>query len=145
QWEYACRANTTTPWWFGGDPRQMTRADNCLDRRGLILIGRRPGDAADDGFALHAPVGSFAANPFGLHDLYGNVAEWCRDPICSYAAVAPRRGDGLRTRAEVRGRCLRGGSLASPATQARSASRRAPLPGVRTYTHGLRPARRLES
>ena len=76
EWECACRAGTTTRWYFGDDETNLGRH---------AWIG---------GSATH-PVGLLPANPFGLHDLYGNVWEWCWD-WHDYAA---------------KGRALRGGAF----------------------------------
>ena len=56
----------------------------------------------DDGWVEHAPVGLFRPNPFGLHDVAGNVWEYTRDHAASYE-IAPRSGDGLRVGPEHRG------------------------------------------
>jgi len=147
QWEYAARAGTDTPWWCRDEPRALRATDNLLDERGVRLFAPGRTDVAflpvDDGFALHAPVGSFLANPFGLYDVHGNVSEWCLDPVSDYRAIQPRAGDGLRERSDVRGRCLRGGSMWTPAKLARCSARRDPLPNARTFSYGLRPARRI--
>jgi formylglycine-generating enzyme required for sulfatase activity/serine/threonine protein kinase len=65
EWEYACRAGTTTIFYTGDDPQEAAKMAN--------MVG------AADGFPLSAPVGSFPTNPFGLYDMYGNVWEMCRD------------------------------------------------------------------
>lgn len=80
----------------------------------------------DDGFAFVAPVGSFAANQFGLHDVIGNVSEWCYEGFYSKG---------------VRRFCIRGGSYNDVAFNARSAFRLRNALGGESYTLGLRPAR----
>ncbi len=70
QWEYACRAGTTTATSFG----------DKLGRRQANFQGK-PYNGGEDGPRLRraARVGSYPANPWGLHDMHGNVVEWCRD------------------------------------------------------------------
>ncbi len=84
EWEYACRAGTTTPWNCGRDPEKLRRVANVGD---LLRRELRPPPPMDrfhhhhapweDGYALSAPVGSFEPNGFGLYDMHGNVAEMC--------------------------------------------------------------------
>ena len=70
QWEYACRAGTTTATSFG-DSLSSTQANF----KGKPYNGGKPGPSLNRA----APVGSYPANPWGLHDMHGNTFEWCRD------------------------------------------------------------------
>jgi formylglycine-generating enzyme required for sulfatase activity/serine/threonine protein kinase len=71
QWEYACRAGTTTPFNFG--TANNGAPSNCN--------GKAPYGTAEQGPALGStvPVGSYRPNAFGLYDMHGNVSEWCWD------------------------------------------------------------------
>jgi len=95
QWEYACRAGTTSAYWTGDDLNMLIGAEN-IDDSGLDLEGSPP-PPAQDAFRLIAPVGSLGVNPFGLFDMHGNVSEWCRD-VYHYDLGDDRlaRGDGAR-------------------------------------------------
>jgi formylglycine-generating enzyme required for sulfatase activity len=88
-------------------------------------------------------VGSFAANGFGLHDVIGNVAEWCRESRGSYTDPV-RAGDGERQTAASTVAVHRGGDFGASALLARSACRRPDPVGNRGDTIGVRPVRVLE-
>jgi len=150
QWEYAARAGTTTPWWTGAERDSLAGAANLIDEsaRGagadFRTLAEWPG--FDDGWAVHAPVGTFAPNPFGLHEVAGNVFEYCRDGFGSldgrpaHDPVAPIDGRARRV--------VRGGSWHYPASLARSSYRGSKPPdrdarGRTSNNIGLRPALEL--
>ena len=146
QWEYSTRAGTDTTWWTGNDRVSIAAesAGNLADSWTKRMGGPAEWgyeDWLEDGWMVHAPVGSFRPNGFGLHDVIGNVWEWCRDGYGLYEwGVEP--GDGLRkvTGPRLQVRVRRGGGYSISAGVARSAYRIANRPGYR-FGNGVRPAR----
>jgi len=141
QWEYACRAGTTTVWaWPHED---LHRGANIADAAAEEMGFASAFEPWDDDYGLHAPVGSFAANDFGMFDMHGNVWEWCLDEVGDYAGPV-RPGDGLHLEILFAGNhVLRGGSFGWPGFEARSARRGAHEATVRDTDCGMRAARPL--
>ena len=157
QWEYACRAGTTTEFWFGGREKATGTpgrpAVNFADRS----FGRGHGGAEEslnDGFALHAPIFRATPNPWGFFHITGNVSEWCLDEYRRYQLPGDwraNRPDGEEfLPASVRAprsagtsrpisRVVRGGSYQYGLDAARSSDRMT-LTSTATGPIGLRPA-----
>ena len=75
QWEYACRAGTTTALNNG---KNLTYTEKCDNMNEMGRYGQNVNDGKG-GYAQHTVVGSYPANDWGLYDMHGNVAEWCLD------------------------------------------------------------------
>ncbi len=136
QWEYAARAGTTTRWYFGDDASQLPLHANFADRTLLeSAAGQHPyaHPSWDDGAERITQVGQYLPNPWGLHDVYGNLWDWCHD---HYTAELPGGRDPLHFDPDARGprvyRVARGGAWLSPPDYCRSAFRHRFVPGIQS-------------
>ena len=116
QWEYACRAGTTTAYSWGN----FISSKNASYSRGLV-----------DGTT---PVGKYSANPWGFHDMHGNVYEWCADWHGTYPSGSLTNPEGPASGLQ---RVIRGGSWLAGETNLRSAERIKALV-ARTDNYGFR-------
>ena len=142
QWEYAARAGTGTVWWTGNEKSTLEGMENLADLsfRNTVPYSGIRFEGWNDQFPFHAPVGSFPHNPWGFHDMLGNISEWCLDGRASYSEPT-RPGDGFRLHVLSRSQVKRGGSYRTEAERARSACR--PHRGVISSNIGFRTARRV--
>lgn len=140
EWEYAARAGTQTARYWGDDDASLCRHANIADRTGKAIasISSWAYDGCDDGYKVSSPVGRFAANRFGLHDMLGNVWEWTSSPYDQAYAGGEKRA---ASPGEGGTRVNRGGSWFLRPGYARSAGRDSDPPVHRGLSLGLRLAR----
>jgi len=151
EWEYACRAGTSDDYWWGNKQSKAVGCGNFCDTSFRSKITKAPGGPAaqgegksagrlfefDDGWAYTSPVRHYRSNPWGFHDMLGNVWEWCQDafdPHCYEAKVlhAPVGMSGSY-------RPIRGGSFADGPDACRSAFRHRAAPDYASSKIGFRP------
>jgi len=132
EWEYACRAGTTTPFHCG-----ETITSDLANYHGYYTYGQGP-----KGIYRRetTEVGSFPPNAFGLHDMHGNVWEWCQDHWHSNYDDAPTDGRAWIEVEDSEQRIHRGGSWADDPRNCRSAFRFDDAPDVIDYSLGFRVA-----
>lgn len=132
EWEYACRAGTTTAYSFGEDPKK-------LDDHGWHFDNSEYKETGENGYH---PVGAKHANAWGLYDMHGNVAEWCFDQYDKdwYAKLAAKGGiaSGAEAICWPEGksrypRVIRGGHYESEAVGCRSAIRQGSHPRMNEH------------
>ncbi|MCE9594391.1 MAG: SUMF1/EgtB/PvdO family nonheme iron enzyme [Planctomycetes bacterium] len=144
QWEYAARAGTSTAWSTGSDLHALEGSANLCDADAVAAgVPWRPAEEwLHDGHVVHAPVGSFRPNAFGLFDVHGNVFEWCRDALAADSAAIDAAGEKDPRFATI-SRVMRGGSFGDPAVFARSGLRAELAGDSKNYILGVRPMRRV--
>ncbi len=145
EWEYACRAGTTTRYNSGDDPAGLVRVGNVWDSSTEEAF---PSSAnrlsGSDGYPFTSPVGRYRSNGFGLYDMHGNAFEWCEDWYGSdYYGQSPSRDP--RGPSSGSSRVVRSSSWFHQASSCRSAHRAGSEPSVRYNNGGFRVLCRLES
>lgn len=139
EWEYVARAGSTSRFSFGDRDDELCGHGNGADRS-TDFSWRN--DSCDDGYGNTAPVGSFAANAFNVHDMHGNVWEWMEDCWNDSYTGAPDDGTAWED-GDCDHRVLRGGSWSSRPRHLQSASRSEGTPDGRLVIFGFRVARTL--
>jgi formylglycine-generating enzyme required for sulfatase activity len=130
EWEYACRAGTDTPFSFGVQitPEQVNYNGNYPYAGGEKGVYREQ----------TVPVKSLPPNAWGLYEMHGNVWEWCADGLRTYDGKPQQDPIGPILEGEEAPPAFRGGSWLDDAWWARSACRRAHLPGLASLAQGFR-------
>jgi formylglycine-generating enzyme required for sulfatase activity len=145
QWEYACRAGSATPMWYGSPDADFSQVANMADYtiRNLAYEGWRPKSPDlvprearfNDGKLVTADVGSYRPNPWGLYDMHGNAAEWTRT---NYRPYPYRDDDGRDTVSAEGDKVVRGGSWYDRPRRSRSSFRLSYPAWQRVYNVGFR-------
>jgi formylglycine-generating enzyme len=141
EWEYACRAGTTTLFQFGDRVEDLSTYANIADQSARVKFANwAHAIDTDDGYPCTAPVGKLKPNAWGLYDMHGNVWEWCSDIYDKefYKQAFTYDPPGAKAGSL---RVCRGGSWAHSPKDCRSAVRLGLDPAARNQFRGLRIAR----
>ncbi|MGE4004247.1 MAG: formylglycine-generating enzyme family protein, partial [Planctomycetaceae bacterium] len=144
EWEYACRAETTTRFASGDSEDNMFIVGNFAHDAVETLLRPDDEDNWDDGYPLTAPSGLFQPNRFGLFDMHGNVWEWCQDSYSSSAYGNSKKTDPTGPDETGEFRVARGGSWAHAPKTARSSDRMAFKATDRNLLVGFRVVREAD-
>jgi formylglycine-generating enzyme required for sulfatase activity len=138
EWEYSCRATTTTRYSSGDDPETLAKVGNVADGTAKKECPNWPPTiTGEDGYVLTAPVGQFQPNKFGLYDMHGNVWEWCEDWFDEkYYGNSPGQDPTGPDAGSFRVR--RGGAFFSVPLNCRAACRLWEVPAMRFCDIGFR-------
>src|SRR5262245_21947848 len=136
EWEYAARAGTTTPFWWG-----ISLSPDQANYNATTTYG--PSGRAGPWRQRTVPVDSFTPNPWGLYQMHGNVWEWVQDGWHQDYKGAPSDGSARQPAANCETRVLRGGSWLNGPRGLRSARRHGASPDFRRSDVGFRLAMTL--
>lgn len=142
QWEWSCRAGSGTRYWWGPDEDRSGKVANVGDRALKKVHPEWPRAimAMDDGHAFCAPVGSYRANGFGLHDMLGNVWEFCGSRHGAYPREASTDPGDLGKQESY---SVRGGGWSNLPVNCRCADRNSDPPHFGHSNLGFRVALQL--
>jgi formylglycine-generating enzyme required for sulfatase activity len=138
EWEYSCRAKTTTRYYSGDDEATLAHVANLADPSAKRKIPAwRTTTSHDDGYVFTAPVGQLRPNAFGLHDMHGNLWEWCADWYdADYYKSSPRQDPPGPASGTVR--VARSGCWNEGLRTCRAADRSKGVPSYRSSGVGVR-------
>jgi formylglycine-generating enzyme required for sulfatase activity len=144
EWEYACRAGTTTLYNLGDNESDLDSAGWYIGNSVLTTTKSINTNGAQitksTGKSMSYPVGKKAPNAWGLYDMHGNVSEWCNDMFGNYSTVRQINPTGAQADSS---RVIRGGAWSSPlAFYCQSAYRSKNYPDVKRSYLGFRVVRR---
>jgi formylglycine-generating enzyme required for sulfatase activity len=148
QWEYAARAGTTSPMFYGEPDADFAAWANMADRSlsclyvgtaGVTVLQPIPALMQyDDEAIATANTASYRANAWGLHDVHGNAAEWTISAYRPYPYSADDGRDSIQLESISQKRVVRGGSFYDRPTRCRSSHRRAYPPWQAVHDVGFR-------
>jgi formylglycine-generating enzyme len=144
EWEYACRAGTTTRYYSGDDPEKLAKVANVSDATAKAKFPDWERTIkSSDGYVFTSPVGQFKPNDFGLYDMHGNASQWCADWYGEdYYGKSP--ADDPKGPDTGSSRIFRGGSWYFRPYIADSSSRDSNSSDIRNCFTGFRVVRTLQ-